>query len=210
VTSVTSEHAKVGALHALANAARFLEDASILYEHKRQSGSYLHTVAAREEHGRFNLLCFAAKEIEGGSSISVKDIRTRLRPVDKPHHAKLQAGQSTYYTPAPLPVETFRQREARYAQMQAVDSRATHERRLAEQYVDLNPNGLWSTPGHITLHEVLAFLWVVGGEVGSSLMSIEDEATFFGTTARTEVSLPRSIDVCSRIFSLPQFACAPT
>jgi AbiV family abortive infection protein len=195
----------MGAFHALANAARFLEDAAVLYENRRRSSSYLSTVAAREELGRFNLLWRAVVEIDDGLVITAKELRGRLRPSKEAHHAKLQAGQSMFFFQGALPVETFVERQSRYSEMRKTDSRITYEHRLSEQYVDLSDDGSWSVPGKISLRDVLMFIWVVTGEVGGALLSGEDDHRFSSALSSARVSLPLSMGLQNRIFSLPQF-----
>jgi len=200
----------MGAFHALANAVRFLEDAAVFYENRRGSSSYLSTVAAREECGRFNILWRAVIDIDGGLVITDKQLRGRLRPKKDAHRAKLQPGQSTFFFQGALPVETFVERQSRYSEMRKTNSRFSYEQRLSEQYVDLSDDGSWSVPGKISLHDVLMFIWVVAGEVGGALLSGEDDQRFASALFTSRVSLPHSMCLQNRIFSLPQFDSAET
>jgi AbiV family abortive infection protein len=192
-----------GATHALGHAVRLLEDAAILYATKRTSSSFLLAVAAREEVGRFNILTSAANQILEGASISVEDMRRRLKPNRKPHQVKLQAGQSTFYTRSPLPVESFVERQQRYAELRKSDSEALHNDRLAAQYVELRANGTWSVPSATRLQDAHQLIWTIAGEIGDLLRWSETDIEFRELLSRFSESLPRSEDFLNRMFSLP-------
>lgn len=201
MTQLSRANLNEGACYALAHSAHLLEDAAILYERNRVSSSFHIAVMAREELGRFNLLCKLAQELAEGETRDAKEVTTCLKPGKRPHQAKLQAGQSTFFITAPLPTESFLVRQKRYEEMRKVDSTFLHSRRLAAQYVDLNPDGTWSKPSDTKKEDAEMLIYTVAGEISDSLMWAENDEGFTAICANAEFSLPRSDDIRSRILS---------
>ena len=200
---ITPHSVTHGACFALAHGAHLLEDAAILYAADRISSSFHISVMAREELGRFNILCNIAQEILGGRIVTAKDVRSRLTPPQRSHQTKLQAGQSTYFLEALLPIESPQDRQIRFAEMRITDSDSLHRHRLAAQYVDLKPDGTWSTPSATKAHDALMLIWTVAGEIGDKLSWSESDNGFSAALAEVQLALPRSDEFLTRMFSLP-------
>jgi AbiV family abortive infection protein len=192
----------LGAYHALAHAVRLLDDAAILYTAKRASSSFLLAVAAREEVGQFNILNEVASEISNGGTVSVGDIQKSAKPSKRPHQAKLEAGQSTFYLTSPLPALSWEERKKFYSDLKKRDSENLHIYRLAAQYVDLNDDGTWSLPSSTKLQDALLLISTVAGEIGDLLCWTEANNEYRGLLVKLPEALPRSEDFLACMFSL--------
>lgn len=195
---MNSDTARLGACHSLANASRLLDDAVLLYMAGRIPSSFHMAVMAREELGRFNILSQIAQEIADGATITAADVRYRVKPTQKSHQAKLQSGQSTFFTNVPLPTESFLERQTRYTEMRKTDSNELHIKRLAAQYVDLKADETWSTPSETMESDAQALIWTVAAEIGDSLRWVESDDDCKGSLSEGDISLPRPEDFLAR------------
>lgn len=194
----------LGACHALANATRLVEDAAILYAAGRAASSFHLAVMAREELGRFNILAKVAYELADGAAIKANVIRERVKPRSNPHQEKLQAGQSTFMLKSPLPVETYQERQKRFAEMRKSDSKELHSKRLAAQYVDLNDDETWSTPNDLKDSDALEIIWIVGGEINDTVRWVESDDECMAIIERGSILFPKADDFLARILVLPR------
>ena len=194
----------LGACHALANATRLVEDAAILYAAGRAASSFHLAVMAREELGRFNILAKVAYQLADGTAIEASVIRERVKPRSNSHQERLQAGQSTFTLKSPLPVETYLERQKRFAEMRKNDSKELHSKRLSAQYVDLNDDETWSTPNDLKDTDALQIIWTVGCEINDTVRWVESDDECKAIIERGSILLPKADDFLARVLVRPR------
>ena len=174
-TALTRSEIIVGSLHCAVHASHLISDAAALYRVGRVSSSFLLAVTAREELGKHHILLKAAHLVGKGATVAVTDIQLAIRPSKLPHQVKLAAGQSTFQLSAPLPLESFSERQARYTRMREVDANALHQERMIAQYVDLADDGTWSLPIGVRGDIAHNLILTVACEVADPLRWVPDD-----------------------------------
>jgi len=180
----------VGSLHCAVHASHLMIDAAALYRAGRASSSFLLAVTAREELGKHYILLQQAHLAGHGTTVDVAAVQSAIRPSRAPHQTKLAAGQSTFHISAPLPKETFAERQARYKEMRKVDADALHQERMAAQYVDLEDDGTWSLP--VSLRDEVAYqlMLTVACEVADPLRWVLEDAEANALATSLEPAMP--------------------
>lgn len=186
-THINHESLALGACYALTHAASVLEDAAILYSHKRASSSFHLAVMAREELGRYNLLSERHQQLPINECIDANELTKYLQP----HKNKLLAGQSTVPVPmAPEQLEAWKaailanddmiscaieeEIRARAKKLKPHQVATLHQKRLKAQYVDLDSQtGHWSRPTEISLADAQTLILTVMAEISNALINTQ-------------------------------------
>lgn len=178
-----------GAMHALAHAARLLEDAALLHSAARYSSAFHLAVMAREELGRSHLLEAQAADVrERGGEVDLAELAKKLRH----HEQKLAAGIATFELE--IPASQMEERTAALASgdqgriraAQAVvrahvektkerAPRELHRRCLRSQYVELNAaRDGWELPTSFTSEESRVLIITVTAEIANVLLAVRE------------------------------------
>lgn len=211
------DHASLalGACYALTHAVNVLEDATVLYSHKRASSSFHLAVMAREELGRFNLLSERHLGLPANECVDAKDLTQYLQP----HKIKLLAGQSVVpvpLTPEQLAVwkaEISRNDEAassaisqqvrvRAEKVKPHQAAALHQQRLKAQYVDLDlQTGQWSRPSEVSMADASNLIRTIMAEIANVLIATQGAAWLHAAFASAGESKPDMGLFTHRIFA---------
>ncbi len=201
-----------GACHSLQHAVELLIIAAGLYARGSVAASFAMAVLAREEHGRFTLLYQRFASTSDSSAVSASELSRELRD----HKPKLSAGQFT--TPVPMTPSEHKEwaaaclagdnkvtaaisdrLRALAAKLKPDQVSALHSRRMAAQYVDIDPDsGTWTTPASITTEEVEILLHTVHAELANTLIAAPQEAWLREAQSRCDVTLPQMGDFSHR------------